>query len=194
VAVGVPEITPVADAIAKPAGSVGETVNVREVPKPVTVYAVVAVIAVPTRAMTTCGVGDNAVDPVTVSVIVAVAATTPSDAVTVCTVLAWAAVGVPDTTPVVALKLKPAGSDGTMENDFVRVNSASVYAVVAVIAVPTVAVTVWVAGEMLGAADTIDDPAGTATTPARARDPEMKIRLAMDVRDDMRCLLVRGHG
>ena len=83
VAVGVPEITPVVAAIAKPAGSVGETVNVREAPRPVTVYAVVGVIAVPTRAMTTCGVGVIAVVAVTVRVIVAVADTTPSDAVTV---------------------------------------------------------------------------------------------------------------
>jgi hypothetical protein len=47
------------------------------------VYAVVGVIAVPTRAMTTCGVGVIAVVAVTVRVIVAVADTTPSDAVTV---------------------------------------------------------------------------------------------------------------
>lgn len=83
VAVGVPEMTPVAAAIAKPAGSAGDTVKVRVAPSPVTVYAVVGVIAVPTRAMTTCGVGVIAVVAVTVRVIVAVADTTPSDAVTV---------------------------------------------------------------------------------------------------------------
>ncbi len=82
-AVGVPEITPVVDAIAKPAGNAGDTVNVREVPSPVTVYAMVGEIAEPTRAMTTCGVGVSAEVAVTVSVIVAVADTTPSDAVTV---------------------------------------------------------------------------------------------------------------
>jgi len=68
-----------------------------------------------------------------------------------------------------------------------------VYVVITVPAVPTVAVAVWVAGEILGTADTIDNPAGAATTPASARDPEMKIRLAIDVRDDTRSLLLRGR-
>jgi len=153
---------------------------------------VVGVTAVPTRAMTTCGVGVSAVVAVTVSVIVAVADTTPSEAVTVCTVRAWAAVGVPDTTPVVVLKVRPAGKAGTIENDFVRVNSASVYAVVAVIAVPTVAVTVCVAGEMLGAADTLGDPKGAVTTPASATAPATTSRLTIVIRDDMDLLLVRG--
>jgi hypothetical protein len=102
------------------------------------------------------------------------------------------AVGVPDTTPVVVLKLKPAGRAGTIENDFVRVNSASVYAVVAVIAVPTVAVTVCVAGEMLGAADTIDDPTGAATTPASATAPATTSRPTTDKREDMGSLLGVG--
>jgi hypothetical protein len=64
--------------------------------------------------------------------------------------------------------------------------------VVAVIAVPTVAVTVCVAGVMLGAADTGETPSGATTTPASATAPATNSRLTMDIRDDMRLLLGSG--
>ena len=55
---------------------------------------------------------------------------------------AVAAVGVPVTTPVVVLSTKPAGSAGDTLNVRVPVTVDAVNAVVAVIAVPTVADTV----------------------------------------------------
>lgn len=65
---------------------------------------------------------------------------------------AVAAVGVPVTTPVVVLSTKPAGSAGDTLNVRVPVTVDAVNAVVAVIAVPTVADTVCVAGDIAGTA------------------------------------------
>jgi hypothetical protein len=58
---------------------------------------------------------------------------------------------------------KPAGNDGDTANTRVPEIPVVVYAVVAEIAVPTVAETVWAAGVMVVFADTVALPIGIAT-------------------------------
>ena len=152
--VGVPDNTPVDELKVNPAGNAGAMTKYSLL-KPVSVYAVVAVIAAPTRPVTVCEAGEMVAVPVTVMVMVAVADVAPSVAVTVYVAATAAAVGVPVTTPVDVLSERPAGSDGEMANTRVPVMPVDVYAVVAVIAVPTVALTVWAAGVSVVFADTL---------------------------------------
>lgn len=161
--VGVPDSTPVDELKVNPAGNAGAMTKYSLL-KPVSVYAVVAVIAAPTRPVTVCEAGEMVAVPVTVMVMVAVADVAPSVAVTVYVAATAAAVGVPVTTPVDVLSERPAGSDGEMANTRVPVMPVDVYAVVAVIAVPTVALTVWAAGVSVVFADTLDVATGSAIT------------------------------
>lgn len=89
-----------------------------------------------------------------VNEIVAVAEEVPSDAVTVNVVAANVTVGVPDTTPVEVLNVRPDGKDGVIENVFVPGISVAVYAVVAVIGDPATPFTLCVDGDRAGAAET----------------------------------------
>jgi hypothetical protein len=109
-AVGVPETTPVVVLRTSPAGSAGDALNVRVPAMPEAVYTRVDVIALPTVADTVCVDGDSEA-AATVMVIVAVAdpASAPV-AVRVTRVDDWAAVGVPDTTPLAVSSVRPAGS------------------------------------------------------------------------------------
>ena len=75
-----------------------------------------------------------------------------------------AAVGVPETTPVDVLSDNPAGSDGEIANTRVPAMPVEVYAVVEVIAVPTVALTVCAAGVSVVFADTLCVATGRAMT------------------------------
>lgn len=126
----------------------------------VTVSATVGAIAVPTFPLIDCddGVTETTVAEASETVIdtVAVAEVEPSDAVTVYVVADNETVGVPEITPVVVFIVKPAGNDGVMLNDFVPVISVAVYAVVGVIAVPTVTPTVCDAGEIEATAETLE--------------------------------------
>jgi hypothetical protein len=74
-----------------------------------------------------------------------------------------AAVGVPLITPVDVLIDSPAGSDGDTANTRVPAMPVVVYAVVDVMAVPTVPVTVCAAGVIVVFADTGIDCSGSAT-------------------------------
>jgi hypothetical protein len=73
------------------------------------------------------------------------------------------AVGVPLITPVDVLIERPAGSDGDTANTRVPAMPVVVYAVVEVMAVPTVADTVCAAGVIVVFADTGKDCMGSAT-------------------------------
>ena len=80
--VGVPESTPVAELNVSPAGNAG-VIEKYFAPSPVSLYAVVAVIAAPTRPVTVWVPGVSVAVPEIEMVIVAVAEVVPSDAVTV---------------------------------------------------------------------------------------------------------------
>lgn len=113
--VGVPETTPVEVSRLRPAGSVPDvTENVTGVVSPEAVNAVVAEMAVFTVAEMLCDDGERDAAVVTVNEMVAVAVkgvpAVESVPVIVTTAADWTVVGVPDTTPVEALRDKPAGN------------------------------------------------------------------------------------
>ena len=124
-AVGVPEITPVVVFNDKPLGRAGDTENVFVLIS-VSVYAVVAVMAVPTVALTVCVAGEIVAVVAAIRMkIVAVTRIASSVQVTVNSVRFRVTVGVPETTPVVELIVSPAGSAGEMVKVFAPDNPVS---------------------------------------------------------------------
>ena len=115
VAVGVPVTTPVDAFKVSPAGNGGLTLKVLVPVTFAAVKAVVAVMAVPTRAVMVCVAGLIVGTEAIVSRIVAFVKLVPSAAVTTNVVAATAAVGVPESTPVAELNDSPAGSAGANE-------------------------------------------------------------------------------
>ena len=136
--VGVPDTTPVDELTLKPSGSVA--VNTGVVEKFAGTSVAVSVILVPTTAVMLCVVGVRAGvgAAVTTIVIAELAVCAPAVAVTVYVADGVAVVGVPDTTPVDELTLKPSGSVAV--NTGVVEKFAGTSVAVSVILVPTTAV------------------------------------------------------
>ena len=117
--------------------------------KLLSVKVVVDVMAVPTRPLKVwlAGLIDGAAITVMLTVAVALPLVAPVP-VTVWVVADWVAVGVPLMTPVAVSSKRPAGNAGLMLYVTAPVKLLPVNADVAVIAVPTVPLRVWVVGLM----------------------------------------------
>jgi len=112
-AVGVPEITPVLVFKLRPAGRAGLMLRVGVPVKLLADITLVAVRAALTWPLTVWLLGVK-LWPATVRLSVAVAVCAPLVAVSVWMVVLCAVVGVPEITPVLVFKLKPAGRAGVM--------------------------------------------------------------------------------
>lgn len=88
--------------------------------------------------------------------------------------------GVPETTPVVVFRDKPAGRVGVIENVLVPGTSVTVNAVVGVIAAPASPVTVCDDGVMEGAASSGDDATGAMATNTDAPTTAANVRRVLD--------------